>query len=197
MSHLLHVTRLQAKAIHQRGNIPLMLEFGVSEETAPYLVSSSSSVMWVQRAHPGPSVKVAIREVALSDFFREVIDAIALKGSLMQWGNVQPLTLVGLQAAIDHVGFYGLGPLELLIPRTHESKDKNVSDLADIMPPTLRPFLEDIGVPFRLSSWVPKGTIVVVPKDRQYVGVVSRVSSKKLGGVVHNASRGVAVVRGT
>jgi hypothetical protein len=210
MSHLLVVTRLQSKAMQRKGTVPLMLEYGVSDETAPYLVSSSSSVMWVNEAHPGSIVKAAVRQMALGDFFREVVEAITAMGHEMQWGNVQPLTLEGLRAAVEHVEFYEQGPVELLTPRAHQADDDADDDddgeaeegsprvePVDLMPPELRPLIEDIGLPFRPSSWVPEGTIVVVPKDRSFVGVVSRVTTKKIAGVIHNAARGIAIARGT
>jgi len=211
MSHLLVVQRLNSKAMRQKGTVPLMLEFNVSPETAPYLVSSSSSVMWINEPHPGDLVKAAIREMAVSEFFREVIDAVVAMGQEMQWGNVHPLTLEGLLEAVEHVSFYEMGPLELLTPRANQP-DQDVEDdedegepeegekrvrPADLMPAELRPLIEEVALPFRPSSWVPPGTIVVVPKDRAFVGVVSKVTPRKIAGLVHNAARGIAVVRGT
>ena len=117
----------------------------------------------------------------------------------------------GLRAAVDHLEFYELGALELLIPRSHtgsvamlddqddgegvEEDGKRV-ELVDLMPPELRPLIEEIGLPFRPSSWVPDGTIIVVPKDRAFVGVASLVTAKKIAGVVHNAARGMAIAQG-
>ena len=209
----MHVTRLQSKAMQRKGTMPLMLEFTVTDETAPYLVSSSSSVMWVQEPHPGPLVKAAVREVSLGEFFREVVLAVAAMGRQQEWGNVHPLTVAGLRAAIEHVAYYDLEPLELLIPRAHpsgssEEEDEDSASLegapeapqrlspAVLMPPDLRPILEEVGLPFRPSAWVPPGTVIVVPKDRTFVGVVSQVTSKKIAGVVHNAARGIAIAQG-
>jgi len=188
-----------------------MLEYGVPEETAPYLVSSSSSVMWISEPHPGPVVKAAVREVSLGDFFRECVDAVAAMGRQQEWGNVHLLTLEGLRAAIEHVSFYELEPLELLIPRAYppgsspsveedESEDDpqkvNNPGTPDLMPPDLRPLLEEVGLPFRPSAWVPANTVIVVPKDRAFVGVVWQVTPKKIAGVVHNAARGIAIASG-
>jgi len=206
MSHLLAVLRLQSKAMQKKGNVPLMVWFTVSPETAPYLVSSSSSVMWINEAHPGPKVKAAVRQMTLNDLYAEVIEAVVSMGRQQQWGNIQPLSFEGLAAAIDHVNFYELGPLELLIPRAHpvsEPEDQGEAsegekrvDAVDLMPSELRPLIEESGLPFRPSSWVPEGTIVVVPRDRTFVGLVSRVTPKKLAAVIHNAARGIAVVQG-
>jgi len=211
MSHLLVVTRLQSRAMQRKNVVPLMLEFQVAEETAPYLVSSSSSVMWITQPHPGPVVKAAVRETTLGEFFAEVVDAVVAMGRQQEWGNIQPLTMEGLRAAVDHLEFYELGALELLIPRSHtgsvamlddqddgegvEEDGKRV-ELVDLMPPELRPLIEEIGLPFRPSSWVPDGTIIVVPKDRAVVGVARLLTAKKIAGVVHNAARGMAISQG-
>ncbi len=215
MSHLLVVTRLRSKAMQRKTNVPLMMEYNVSDETAPYLVSSSVGVMWIHEVHPNNIVKAAVRTATISGFFAEVVEAVVDMGRAQRWGNVHPLSLEGLRAAVAHVEFYDLGPVELLTPRAHQAGDdpdpsvdeeeleggppkkpKRV-EMVDLMPSELRPLIEDIGLPFRPSSWVPEGTIVVVPKDRAFVGVVNRVTSKKLSGVVHNAARGIAVVRGS
>lgn len=204
MSHLLHVTRLQSKAMQRQGVVPLMVEFTVPEETAPYLVSSSSSVLWVNESYGDSLIKAAVREVTLGAFFREVIDAVTTMGRQQEWDNVHPLTLDGLRAAIDHVTYYDLAPLELLIPRAHPSgsvsepdeEEEERASPAVLMPPELRPLLEEVGLPFRPSAWVPPSTVIVVPKDRTYVGIVSQVNAKKLAGVVHNAARGIAIAQG-
>jgi hypothetical protein len=206
MSNLLVVQRVQSKALQRKGTVPLMIEYGVSKETAPYLVSSTSSVMWINAAHPGEPgdvVKAAVRKMTVDAFFGEVLEATISMGRQQEWGNVHPLTLAGLQAAVEHVEFYDLGPVELLIPRTRPVEPEGETDedeerviQVDLMPPELRPLLEDIGLPFRPSSWVPDGTIVVVPKDRTFVGVVSKVTATQIAGVVHNAARGIAIVQG-
>ena len=211
MSHLLGVMRLRTKAMQTKGNVPLIVEFSVADETAPYLVSSSSSVMWINQAHPGPSVKSAVRAVSVNDLYLEVIEAVSAMGRQQQWGNVQPLTHEGLAEAIAHINFYELGPLELLTPRAHPTTEPEPEDLleeggfeegkkrvepVDLMPPELRSLIEQTGLPFRPSSWVPAGTIVVVPRDRTFVGLVARVTPKTLAAVVHNAARGIAVVQG-
>jgi len=200
MSNLLTVQRIQSKALQRKGTVPLMVEYGVSPDTAPYLVSSTSSVMWINAVHPGDMVKAAVRKMSVDDFFREVLEATMAMGRQQKWGNVHPLTLEGLQAAVEHVEFYDLGPVELLIPRTRpvepDEDDERVIPV-DLMPPELRPLIEDMGLPFRPSSWVPDSTIVVVPKDRTFVGVVSKITTTQIAGVVHNAARGIAIVQGS
>jgi len=212
MSHLLLFQRLASQAMKRRGTVPLMLEFTVAEETAPYLVSSSSSVMWINEAHPGPVVKAAVRNMTVGAFFAEIVEAVEAMGRQQQWGNSHPLTIEGLREAIAHVEFYELGPLELLTPRAHQATEVALLDPTDegegveedgqrvepvdLMPPELRPLIESTGLPFRPSSWVPDDTIIVVPKDRSFVGLVVQVTTKQYAGVVHNAARGIAIARG-
>ena len=199
MSHLLQVQRWTSKVLGRPNTVPLCVEYHVSEDTAPFLVSSSSSVTWVQETLPGGLVRAAVRDVSLADFSREVLEAVCVMGRQQQWGNVYPLSREGVQMAVEHVDFYEQGPLELLIPRAHvEGEDEDAEDAPNrvfLMPPDLRPLIEATGLPFRPSAWVPEGTVVVVPRDRAFVGVATLVTPRKIAVVVHNASRGIAIAR--
>lgn len=211
MANLLAVSRLQAKVRRYQGKPLFALEFPVPAETAPYLVTGSSSLLWVAQAKlPGPNpenpcVRAAVRACTADEVFQEVIDVVASMGLEAQWGNVHPLTEEGLLQAVAHLDYYDLGPVELLTPRVYPKGSTTPKDDADdednegdveLMPPELRPLIEATGLPFRPSSWVPLGTIVVVPRDRAYVGVLEQVTARKVAAVVHNPSRGIAIVRG-
>ena len=201
MSHLLHVTRIQSAAV-KKGGLPLILEYTVPHETAPYLVSSSTSVMWITGVSDEGRLRTAVRECSLGDFYQDVISEVVSQGSQMEWGNVHPLTKEGLIAAVDHLNYYDLGPLELLVPRAHPEgsspgvEEEKPSPKVDLMPEALRPLIEAVNLPFRPSAWVPDETIIVVPKDRTLVGQVNLVTPKKISGVAHNPSRSIAVVQG-
>lgn len=206
MSHLLHVARLKSKAV-QRGATPLMLEYRVTPETAPYLVSSTSSVMWIPEPHPGDLVKAAVREVKPGPFFLEVVEAVAAMGRQAEWGNVHPLTEEGLRAAIAHVESYDLTELELLVPRRHplreepeveegDGNDDADQDTPEEVPSPITTLVQGLQLPIRPSSWLPPDCVVVVPQDRTYVGVLNLVTPKTLAAVVHNAARGIGVAQG-
>ena len=47
----------------------------------------------------------------------------------------------------------------------------------------------------RLSSWVPDKCAIVVPRDREFVGVLGHLDPKSMVVCVHNPSRGMAVAR--
>jgi len=202
MSHLLHLTRLKSKAV-QRGATPLILEYPVSPETAPYLVSSSSSVMWIHEPHPNDMVKAAVREVKPGPFFWEAIEAVMAMGRQAEWGNVHPLTKEGLRAAVNHVESYDLTDLELLVPRRHPLKeteqdaeeDEGDGEVGETVP-SIQSLVDGLGLPLRPSSWLPSDCVVVVPKDRTYVGLVNLVTPKSLAGVIHNAARGIGIASG-
>ena len=140
MANLLAVHRLRTKAMQRKSNVPLILEFHVNDATAPYLVSSSSSVMWINEAHPNGVVKAAVRQVGHGNLFAEMVETVATMGRNMNWGNVQPLTTEGLREAVNHIEFYGLGPVELLTPRAHPT------EVGEMMSPAM--------------SLLPKGRLV-------------------------------------
>lgn len=183
MSNLLQIIRSAPKSLQKKGTVPLMLEFNVSRETAPYLVTSTAGVLWIEEPHPGDLIKAAVREVAVpGDLFVEAIRAVASRGLEFKWGNIHPFTEAGLDAAIDHVQSYGLPDIEILVG----PKQK------DALPPKwLSP--KSVQVPFRVSSWVPENCAVVVPADREYVGFLVHLKPKTIVMAIHNASRAIGL----
>lgn len=192
MSNLLHRLRIPGPARGQK--TPVMLEFPVNPDTAPFLVSSSKSVVWIDQAMepspemwpadgaPGDIVRVAVRvdENKLGDYFHEVVQAVAEKGLASEWGNIHDYSEDGVVAAIEHVEHYDLGTLCLL----YNTGDLNLKVLA----------LDHECLP-QPSSWLPPGMAVVVPKEREFVGSIGTVGRGRKGVVVvvHNAARGMAI----
>ncbi len=188
MSHLLHILKPQSKAA-QRGSVPLMMEFQVSPETAPYLVTSSQAMLWVEEPHPNDVIKAAVRTGAPADIYKEALAALKIRGKQAQWDTVHPLTVEGIQAAIDHVEFYELGEVEILVPHKPVSKAKQKRPLVD----PVTPLLAEMGLGSRPSSWVPRGHVVVVPKDRTFVGILATFGRGQVVAVIHNPARGIAI----
>lgn len=189
MSNLLQVVKIR---IPKDKSIPVMAEFPVNPECAPFLVSSSKGLIWVDVAHPGDVVKAAPRQgVTPAVLFAEVVDAVQARGLELQWGNVHPLNENGVRAAIQHVKSFDLGELEALVPRVREEKDEQEKFTRPDWLTT-----DNFGLPFRPSSWVADDCVVIVPKDREFVGMVGRVGHGAFVVVIHNASRGIAVARG-
>lgn len=171
--------------------VPLWMEFPVNPVLAPFLVSRASSkgqVLWVGRAHGGV-VKAALRsENDLGVFFRSVLGAVVDKGREMGWGNVHDLTPDGLKAAISHVESYGLEDLEILAHPAFVWGDLSPEWAVQEgeIPMAL------LGLPIQPAVWCPLDTLVVVPKDRDFVGFVY-LHQRHLASVIHNASRGMGI----
>lgn len=171
----------------KRHGIPLMMEFPVNPELAPFLVSSSKAVLWV-RSYNG-CVKAAVRKTNdLPSYFWEVTTAVIEEGRGADWGNIHPLSKAGIQAAIAHVEEYGLEDLELLAnPDTNWGEIEPSWEVAeDNIPMAL------MGKPLQSAPWLLPNTVLVVPKDRAFVGFVMLFAGRIVS-VIHNASRGIGI----
>jgi hypothetical protein len=105
------------------------------------------------------------------------VHEVVEKGIKSRWGNVQPLTPKGIEDAITHVTSYGFDEIDILVH------------------PTLP---VDFDVPKNALvyhvEWLDEGYLIVLPRDRDFVGFVASVSGMAVS-VVHNAARGIAVAR--
>lgn len=158
------------------GGVPLMTEVPVEAELAPFLVTSTKAVTWIGRA-VGGRVRSAIRVVNPNAHFAELVEAVAAKSMEEGWGSVFPLSVEGVKQGVAYLGEHGFTDLTLL----------TAVDAPDFNPP------EQVGVV--LASWLPVGTAVLVPTDREYVGLTLDFGNGSVATVLHNASRGVVVLR--
>lgn len=178
VSNLLDVTRISKGNLPKKGRV-LAMECEVSPDTAPYLVTSSKGLTWVPHASAAGSINAAVRLKTQPDqFFVDCVEAIHEAGLTWGWGNVLPMTRLGVAKAVEHVVGYDLGEVELLAP-------PNSPHIA---------LGTGFDIPIRPSSWLPDDLMVVVPKDRGFVGLVYRVTSNDMVGLVHNAARGISLV---
>jgi hypothetical protein len=151
------------------------MEFQVNRDLAPFLVSSSRSVQWVPHASESGHVRAAVRK--RQGIEAEIVAAILHMGQEAQWGNVHPLTTEGIQACVDHLAYYEIAPVQVLVaPETDLTGVELPSNLSRVD-----------------AAWVPTDAVVVVPLDRNYLGTLGTLGQHKAVAVVHNASRGVAV----
>ena len=184
MSNLLQVVRARPEAMTRKGVTPILLEFQVDEATSPYLVSASSGVMWIEEAHPGdkPVIKAAVQKnVTPGELFWTASNAIYERSKEVEWGSAQPYTAEGLEAAIEHVSSYGLGTVEILVaPMKKEDRPTWLVD-------------RDLGEYLRVSSWVPPNCAIVVPSDRNFLGLIVHLSPTATAMAIHNPSRGFAM----
>jgi len=144
-----------------------MLELQVpSKDCAPFLVSSTRDLLWVSASESG--VRVGVRQCPPSDLFLSVVRAVADKGEAEGWDNVSS----SLGSAVAHLEHYGLD-YEVLVGKGINEEGFSCT-----------------GVP-----WLPAGWGVVVPLDRAYLGTVYEFGDGSIALLVHNAARGMAIVR--
>ena len=187
MSNLLQVVRFKTQAVKD-GKVPIIMEFKVNPESAPYLVSSSTGLMWIPEVHPGGIIKAAVRRDATpGDLFYSVLKEVVLRGVQDQWGNTLPFTEDGVRKAIEYVKSYDLEDLEILIPRI---RSEGVKAGPVSRPEWLNP--NNFKIPMRPSTWIPDKCVVVVPREREFVGVLGHLDAKSVVVCVHNPSRGMA-----
>lgn len=169
----------QAIRIGQRKGVPLFMEFTVPSDTAPYLVTSTTSLVWVEQAFPGSVVRAAIRSPAPKggDLNLAIVQAVCARGRENSWGNIQPLTGPGLLEALAHLRYYGLEQIEVLVPEDWND-EINIPDIVQVSE----------------ASWLPSRTLVLIPRDRSYLGFLGRLDRDGILAVVHNASRAMAVI---
>ena len=154
----------------------LTLEYlQVNPELAPFLVSSTRSVVWVHHASKENTVRAAVRK--RQGIEAELVAAVIQMGQETGWGNVHELTTEGVQACVGHLRDYHDEPLEILI-----SPD---TDLEGIDIPT--------NVPKTEADWIPTECLVVVPMDRANLGTLWVIGRHKVAALVHNVARGIAV----
>lgn len=175
--NLLEIANYDRTVKHTRrgASPPLLLEFQVNRELAPYLVSSLRSVQWVRDASQHDTIRAAVRRREHVE--SEIIAAILQMGVEAEWGNVHALTTEGVAQCVEHLEYYEFGPLEFLVAPDTD--------------------LDGIELPDRVTQtrtkWVPQNALVVVPVDRGFVGTLGTIGKHKAVAVVHNPSRGIAI----
>lgn len=169
---------LDLVALNPQGesNRSLTLEdLQVNPGLAPFLVSSTRSVVWVPHASKANTVRAAIRE--REGIESELLASIIQMGQQTEWGNIHELTTEGVKACVGHLRDYHDEPLEILV-----SPDTD---------------LEGIEIPENLekteAEWIPTECLVVVPMDRANLGTLWVIGRNKVAVLVHNVSRGIAI----
>lgn len=175
--NLLNVVRTDSFG-PRKGGVPLMVEFRVNPETAPFLVSSTRSFVWVTPKND--RVRAAIRPLGdggIEGVLRDLVVAIADTGAAGRWDNVHPYSPTGLAAARAHLAYYDLKETGVVAHPDTDTTPLRVADDA-----------------VARATWVPMGWAVVLPTDREFVGFLVTSENRYLV-VAHNTSRAVAVVR--
>lgn len=156
--------------------VPLFVEIPVHPDASPYLVTSNKGLLWIDNSFKGGFVRSAVLrgawETALEGgTYRAVVGEVLARGTSLSWGNQFPATADGLTGAQAYLRSYDITECELLA---------GTAWLGDC-----------VSVP---CPWVPEGCAVMVPKDRSYLGIVGTLGEGAHTVVVHNPSRGMAVL---
>ena len=175
MTELLDVLSFDYAARGPRGVPPKMMEFPVAADAAPYLVSSTRSVLWAKRASRTRTVKAAVRSV--QGFYGEVVEELVKASVRHEWGSVQPLTTEGLKACVAYLAYFDLTQYEVITHGTFSYPDTVSAEWIDNNPRSE-------------AEWMPKGCVVIIPKDRALFGFMGTVGSSRICAVIHNAVRG-------
>lgn len=156
-------------------NHPYMLDrVPVSDEegAGPFLISSSQSLLWVERPFSGGFLRVAVRKIELGALFRDLLNEVAVEGVFRDWGNVIPWGEGALKDGLERLQFYGFEDFVLL----HGSRVK---------PPT--------GVDSAIAEWMPESWGLLIPSDRLYIGTVFSFTGGYAAALLHNPSRSMVV----
>lgn len=190
MSSLLRVVDFGA-INRQKNVVPLIMEFQINPECAPFLVSSTKSLVWVSKFR-NDVVRAAVRRgvTGLGRYFMEVVLSVSVMGDEAEWGNVHPLSRKGIEASVEHLRYFGIEDVELLISEAGFDKDiaKAWQGRSEDGDPTV------CGVTYTTSSWLEPGYVVAVPTDRDFLGFIGWGEGRMIS-LVHNAARGMAVAR--
>lgn len=158
-----------------------MGEFVINPDTRPFLVSGSSSrVVWVPKPVKN-TIRAAVRDDSVEEFYWEIIQSVVKKGMVNHWGNVFGHKKQDIEAAIAYVQSFDLGDVDLLCSENRASYLKRYFKQYDQY----------------VVGWLPADWVVAIPKDRSYLGWLAGIEGwpEYYISVVHNPSRGLAVAR--
>ena len=154
---------------------PLLVEVPVHGAAAPFLVSGTLGWAWVEGARTGV-LRAAVRTGEIPPgIFPQIVSEVARRGVVRKWMNGFPFAPGGLLQAVAYVRSYGIEEVEALVPIDST-------------------FTAPKGVTLSLAAWVPSNQAVIVPLDRTYLGMLGTIGDSHWMAVVHNPSRGMAVL---
>lgn len=164
---------LEIIPLPKKGKIQAFTVVPVSPETAPYLVTSSKSVVWVKSPKEGNVVWAAIRNRCAPTFlYEEMFRSILDKSMEEGWENVFSQSQV--DKACMRLCEYDIVETELLVGPDFP--------------------VEDLKIPAFPVEWLPAGYAVVVPSNRAFLGSLMDFANGEFAAVVHNASRGISIL---
>jgi len=156
-----------------------MVEIPVHPESAPFLVSGTlGKWVWISESKKGV-LRAAFRDGSVpEDLNLSIAKVVAQESALRKWGNISSFNAKGILAAVEYLRFYGFGAdVEVLVPVGCRLKAPK-------------------GVSFVEAPWLPAKKAVAVPADRSFLGILGAIGGERYAVVVHNPSRGMALIGG-
>jgi len=157
--------------------VPMMMTCPLAPDLdGPFLVTSSKNFLWIAEKFPSGVVRAAVRKAPVPFMWRNALLEVARMSRDRGWDSLHPVTREGVQKAVDHLIYFGFEELEVLCGDKFDTR------------------LVPEGVDHHEENWVPSGWAVVLPTDRTFVGTTFDFADGQLAMVIHNASRGVAII---
>lgn len=176
MAELLQIINMPLPEKFRKSTV-LAMPFQVDPDVAPYLVSGAKTpTVWVPNAPKG-KLHAGVRPE--KNYRSEVIDSITLMSIQSDWGNVCDYSAEGILEGISFLKEMGFDENELEIVTHPESS-------VDFIPE---------GMQVAGASWCPEKCILILPKDRSFLGWIAMVKPGQIVSVVHNPMRGIAIAR--
>lgn len=137
-------------------------------------------------------VRAAIRMDVedLGDLFANMVEALVAQSQESSWGNVFPYTGEGAQAAIQFLHQQGISQLEMLVPTVRQTEE------GELKFPAGKSFFKELGLAVRPTSWLTEDRLLIIPKDRLFIGQLLQFFPKGVCAVAHNLNRAICVVQG-
>ena len=173
---------LEVLAIPAEQRTPLAAEMSVEPELAPYLVTTTRSLMWHNKDFDG-KVRAAFRVGGLHDIYKDILSEIVVTSRSAGWESCFDYSLQGLASALQYVNTHGLPKeLEVLAP-------------PDEIDSLLHGVTRWNGLPINRVDYLPPNTLAIIPKDKSYFGIaLRRGDTERYLVLIHNPSRAIALV---
>ncbi len=160
----------------KKGSVPLFLEFNINDVLKPFLVSSTRDLIWVYKTKNN-RVRSALRnDFNINTITSSILEKIISQGLEYSWGNIYTGGLSRLEQAKSRMVEYGFPDFEIL-----SSDQELVASRGDLT----------------FSPCIPQELLVVVPRDREYLGFIGTFQDipGKFCVLIHNASRGICILK--
>lgn len=157
--------------------VPSIMEFEADPSLAPFLVSSTRSVMWAEELSHEGFLRAATRPV--EGLYQEIVIAIAERALEEDWENIYDLNESGVSQAILDLRSVGVEEWEILVCPTLLEK--------------VQSWAPEQSEQIVKADWLPLKSLVVVPKDRSLLGTEGYFGDLVGLAVVHNARHGIGI----